>query len=75
MPEENPSTNPHPPFRTPNPTELQSEESKATTRETLAKEQGSETDVVDPNDTNRGFDKDEPIDQLDTGLATRPGID
>jgi hypothetical protein len=50
MPAEKPSQNPNPPFRTPNPQELQSEEQKSAVQETLAQEQGGETDVVDPND-------------------------
>lgn len=52
MSAEKPSHNPNPPFQTPNPQELQSEEQKASVRETLAQEQGGETEVVDTEDTN-----------------------
>jgi len=52
MPAEKPSHNPNPPFRTPKPQDLQSEEQKSSVRETLAQEQGGKTEVVDSNDTD-----------------------
>jgi hypothetical protein len=47
MPEEKPSSNPNIPFPTPNPNDLQSEEDKASVREHLAQESGTETHVVE----------------------------
>lgn len=52
MPAEKSSHNPNPPFRTPKPQDLQSEEQKASVRETLAQEQGGETDVADNDEAN-----------------------
>jgi hypothetical protein len=47
MSSQKPSNNPNPPFPTPNPDDLQSEESQAVVHETLAQEQGKETNVID----------------------------
>lgn len=58
----NHSSSQDPVFQTPQPSQLQSEEDQASVRERLAKQQGSETDVVD----KRGAENDtEPTDAVD----------
>jgi hypothetical protein len=52
------------PFKTPNPDQLQSDESRESTRQMLAEEQGEETDVVDVDQESANLD-DAPTHSVD----------
>jgi hypothetical protein len=54
MSTDKPSNNSNPPFSTPDPVELQSKASRDTVHETLAKEQGKETNVIDDVENTDG---------------------
>jgi hypothetical protein len=54
MSTEKPSNNPNPPFPTPDPAHLQSKASRDLVHETLAKEQGKETNVIDDVENSDG---------------------
>lgn len=61
-----------PVFQTPQPSQLQSEESQASVRERLAKEQGSETEVIDEHSS---VDDTEPTDMGKLANQHLPIID
>lgn len=54
MSADKPSNNPNPPFPTPNPAHLQSKASRDAVHETLAKEQGKETNAIDDVENSDG---------------------